>query len=376
MDTEGLSFLTYFLSFIVLLTPLVFVHEMGHFLVARLFKVKIDVFSIGFGREIFGWYDKHGTRWKISWVPLGGYVKFFGDASAASNPSEQIEEMSKAERAGSFHHKPLWQRALVILAGPLTNFVFAALIYASFNMIYGHAYSTPTVAGVAEDSGAAEAGLVPDDLITTINGNRISTFEDVVSVMQLNQGEPLALTIERGGEQMLITVQPKNDPLTDRFGNIYPRWRIGISGTIEVVERGPLSALYHGAVSTYDKSVLLLKGVSQMIMGLRPLKDMGGPLRIAELAGQVLNQGMPAFFSLMALISINLGLVNLFPIPMLDGGHLMFYGMEAARGKPVSLRVQEAGYLVGMSLVLTLMVFVTWNDLKAFKIIESISGLF
>lgn len=375
MESAEIGFFYYVVSFLAVLTPLIFVHEMGHFLVARYFGFKIDVFSIGFGREIFGWYDKHGTRWKVGWLPLGGYVKFFGDANAASTPSEAVQSMSAEERDVSFYHKPLAQRTAVIVAGPAINFLFAIIIFAGLFATYGQRATTPLIQGIAEGSGAEAAGLLSGDLVRSIGDENIDTFEDIITVMQFARGEVLDVTVDRGGQLLVLSVQPYNDPDEDRFGNRYDHWRLGITGQIEIQDRNIFEAFYYATDYTLDMTAAMLKGIGQMIIGVRSLDELGGPMRIAQFSGEQASQGFLSFISFMAIISINLGLVNLFPIPMLDGGHLLFYGMEAVRGKPVSVRMQEAGYLIGLTLVLSLMVFVTWNDLSAFRVFESLNGL-
>lgn len=377
MEIAEIGFVSYVASFLLLLTVLVFIHEWGHFSVARLLGVRVRTFSIGFGPEIFGWYDKKGTRWKISWIPLGGYVMFFGDAGVASNPDSTVQTMNAEDRAVSFHHQSLATKAAIIAAGPLINFAFAILVFAGLFMAYGQQYSTPVISSVIEDSAAFEAGLEQDDLIIAIDEETIDRFEQVSAAINMRPDQTLIFTVLRDQQEIRLAVTPRKNTEEDRFGNQYVAWRVGITGKIEVARRrNPLSALYHAALHTADMTHMMLSGIGQIILGIRSVDEMGGPLKIAQFSGQQASMGAVSFIAFMALISINLGLVNLFPIPMLDGGHLMFYGMEAIRGKPVSLRVQEFSMIVGMTLVIGLMIFLTWNDLNSFNVMESINRLF
>lgn len=377
MEVAQIGFASYVISFLVLLTVLVFIHEWGHFAVARFFGVRVRVFSIGFGPEIFGWYDKKGTRWKISWIPLGGYVMFFGDSNVASSPDSAVQEMSAEDRAVSFHHQSLAKKAAIIVAGPLINFAFAILIYAGLFMAFGQAFSTPIIESVLEQSAADVGGLEKGDLIVAIDEESIDRFEDVSTAINMRPGETLIFTVLRNEEEHQLSVTPRKEVQEDRFGHEYDRWLVGITGRVEIARwYNPVRALYQATLHTAKMTRLMLTGVGQVILGVRSVKELGGPLKIAQMAGEQASLGWESYIWLMAIISINLGLVNLFPIPMLDGGHLMFYGMEAIRGKPVSMKVQEFGYLVGMTLVLGLMVLLTWNDLNSFNVLESISRLF
>lgn len=354
------------IAFLALLTPLVFVHEMGHYLVARWNGVRVETFSIGFGPEIVGWNDSKGTRWKISWVPLGGYVKFFGDAGAASTPGEGLTEMTPEERAVAFHHKGLGQRAAIVAAGPIVNFLFAILIFAGFYVSYGQAVTQPVITGLAEGGAAETAGFQLGDRITTIDGDRIENFQDIVGHVVMYPEQRLLVTVERGDQLVDIAVVPKRHVEVDRFGNRYERGLLGIEGReTEIVSHGPISALWVSTVRTVELTETMLIGLGQVIMGVRSLDELGGPVKIAKFAGQQASLGFERFISFVALVSINLGLVNLLPIPMLDGGHLLYYGAEAVRGKPLSARVQEFGYMVGLALVLSLLIFLTWNDLTS-----------
>lgn len=377
MEAAEIGFVSYLLSFLVLLTVLVFIHEWGHFAVARMLGVRVRTFSIGFGPEIFGWYDKKGTRWKVSWIPLGGYVMFFGDAGVASNPDSAVETMSAEDRAVSFHHQSLPRKAAIIAAGPLINFAFAILVFAGLFMFYGQQYSTPVIASVVEQSAAAEAGLEQGDLIVAIDEESIDRFEEVSVAINMRPGQTLMFTVLRDEQEIELAVTPRKILEEDRFGNQYPKWLVGISGKVEIARRlNPVTAIYRATLHTADLTHMMLTGIGQIILGVRSVDELGGPFKIAQYSGQQASLGPISFIAFMALISINLGLVNLFPIPMLDGGHLMFYGMEAIRGKPISLKAQEFSMIVGMTLVIGLMVFLTWNDLNSFNVLESINRLF
>jgi regulator of sigma E protease len=378
MELATPGFIYTLVMFLVLLSVLVFVHEWGHFAVARRFGVKVDIFSIGFGPELFGWHDKHGTRWKISWIPLGGYVKFFGDAGASSNPDDDVlDGMSEADKAQSFHHKPLAQKAAIVAAGPLINFAFAIVVFAGLYMALGEPYSSTEITVVAEGSGAYEAGLIAGDRIIAVNGDAISRFDELQIIVGLNTGEELLMTILRGEETLILPVVPQRQLLEDRFGNQFEMYRIGVSsGPIEIAELGVFESVIRATTRTAELTQMMLITTGQIISGVRSLDEMGGPIRIAQFSGQRASLGIISFISFMALISINLGLVNLFPIPMLDGGHLMFYGLEAIKGKPVSARVQEMSFVIGMTLVLGLMVLLTWNDLNSFEVWDRIGQFF
>jgi regulator of sigma E protease len=377
MELAAPGFIYTVFNFLLLLTVLVFIHEWGHFSVARYFGVKVDVFSIGFGRELFGWNDKKGTRWKICILPFGGYVKFFGDANEASGVAEGLDEMSDEDKAVSFHHKPLAQRAAIVAAGPLVNFAFAILVFAGLFMTMGEPFSSSKISAISENSAAYEAGLMAGDEIVAVDGVEINRFSELQSIVSLNTGSELALEVAREGQVLDIFLTPKKTTLEDRFGNNFVVYRIGIqSGPVEIAELGFFQSIVRSVEHTGEITKMMLVSVGQMITGLRSLDEMGGPLKIAQFTGQSASLGIISFISFMALISINLGLVNLFPIPMLDGGHLMFYGIEAVKGSPVNEKVQEYSYLIGFVFVISLMVLLTWNDLGQFKVWESIGNFF
>lgn len=365
--------------FLVLLTPLVFVHEMGHFLVARWCGVRVEVFSIGFGRELFGFNDRHGTRWKFSLLPLGGYVRMFGMAANELEGGEgEPKEMSAADRKVSFAHKSVWRRAAIVVAGPAANFIFAVVVLGILYVSYGKTYRAPIIDEVMIDSAAHEAGLLPGDRIVAVNGSATDRFEDVAATIQLNLDQPLGLTVERASETLNISVRPRIVVEKDVFGNEHRIGRLGIRSVQagELLELGPLDAGAEAVRETYSLSVSMLTGVWQMITGVRSTEELGGVLRIAKISGDVAEVGLLSLVSLAVLLSINLGLINLFPVPMLDGGHLAFYAIEAVRGRPLSDGAQEWGLKIGLAMVLSLMLFATWNDLVYLEVGEKFRWLF
>ncbi|MFV3129171.1 RIP metalloprotease RseP [Niveispirillum sp. KHB5.9] len=372
----------YGVMFLVVLTILVFVHEMGHFLVARRNGVRVEVFSIGFGPEIFGRTDRHGTRWKFSLIPLGGYVKMFGDAGAASTPGAGLSKMSAADRAVSFHHKRVGQRMAIVVAGPAANFLFAILALAFMFMVYGQPYTPPVIREVLPEGAAAEAGMKAGDRIISMGGRDTPRFEDVLGVIVMNPGRTVSMVVERveaegaAPKQLELSVTPRPEKMEDRFGNIHTIGRLGVMRVSDEYRRQtPLTALWEAAKQTVQMTEGTLDGVWQMAMGMRSTAELGGPLRIAQMSGQVAQTGFVTMIWFVAVLSINLGLINLFPIPMLDGGHLLYYAVEAVRGRPLGERAQEYGFRVGLALVLTLMVFATWNDLVQLRVVDFVKGV-
>jgi regulator of sigma E protease len=363
--------------FVVVLTVLVFVHELGHYLVARWNGVKVEVFSIGFGPELFGWNDRAGTRWRVSLLPLGGYVKMFGDADpAGATQSDQVAVMTPAERAVSFHHKTVGQRAAIVAAGPAANFLFAVLVLGGLYMISGQPYTTPTVATVRAGSPAEGAGLRAGDRVVAIDGTPIQRFEEMQRIVALRPAERLELSVERDGAVSIIPVVTAAEDLVDRRGNIQRIGRLGVTSTqTAVVRHDPATAAWQAVRETWSVTVGTLVGLGQMIAGTRSTDEIGGVLRIADMTGQVSRDGVQQVIWFLALLSINLGLINLFPIPVLDGGHLMFYAAEAIRGKPLSRRVQDWGAMAGLAAVLSLFVFATWNDLVHLRVVAFLQGL-
>jgi regulator of sigma E protease len=454
--------------FLVVLTVLVFIHELGHFAVARWCKVRVEVFSIGFGPELFGWTDRTGTRWKFSWLPLGGYVRMFGqDANAIEG--DGARPLTDAERAVSFKDKKVSQRMAIVAAGPAANFLFAIVVLALVYMFAGKPYTDPVVGLVAPGSAAANAGLQTRDRVLSMNGSAVAEFSDIEMIVQLNLDEPLAITVDRAGQQLEFTAHPKVVPTKDYFGNSVKMVELGIAPHLEpvigevvansaadaaglqpgdrflelngtpvtdfgqvvttvresvdkpiamTVERagkeiqvtavpvivevkdetgktvriprlgiaaeapqtrikvGPVSATLAAGEEVYNQSVVMLTGLWQMVTGARSSEDIGGVLRIAKMSGDVAQIGTVSLILFSVMLSINLGLINLFPVPLLDGGHLVYYAAEAIRGKPLSERVQEFGLKVGLALVLSLMLFATWNDLVYLKVVDFVKSLF
>jgi regulator of sigma E protease len=352
------------LPFLVVLTVLVFVHELGHYLSARRNGVKVQIFSIGFGPELVGWTDRAGTRWKLSLIPIGGYVKMFGDADATSMPGESVEEMSEAEKAVSFFHKRLMQRAEIVAAGPAANFLFAIVVLAGFFMTVGQPFTPADIGEVIPGSAAERAGLQPKDRIVAIDDRAIERFEDIQQIVGLDAGEPLQMRVQRDGQELTLTATPSVEEEKDLFGHVHRIGRLGIKRTgTEFVRRDPVSAVWRAVGETWNIAAGTLQAAGQMVMGRRTADELGGPIAIAQMSGVVASVGIVDLIRFMALLSVNLGLINLFPIPILDGGHLMFYAAEAIRGRPLGQRAQEYGFRLGLALVLTLMIFVTWNDL-------------
>lgn len=380
---EVLGFIwNYGVMFLVVLTILVFVHEMGHFLVARRNGVRVEVFSIGFGPEIIGRTDRLGTRWKFSLIPLGGYVKMFGDAGAASTPGTGLDRMTPAQRAVSFHHKRVGQRMAIVAAGPAANFLFAILALAFMFMVYGQPYTPPVVREILPEGAAAEAGMKPGDRIVSMDGRETPRFEDVLGVIVMNPGRTVSMVVERieaeGAEpkRLELTVTPRAEKMEDRFGNIHTIGRLGVMrGNDEYRRQTPLTAIWEAGKETVRLTEGTLDAVWQMALGMRSTNELGGPIRIAQMSGQVAQTGFVTMIWFVAVLSINLGLINLFPIPMLDGGHLLYYAVEAVRGRPLGERAQEYGFRVGLALVLTLMVFATWNDLVQLRVVDFVKGV-
>jgi len=354
---------SYIIPFLVVLTVLVFVHEFGHYWVARRVGVHIETFSIGFGPEIVGITDRAGTRWKFSAVPLGGYVKMFGDANAASQADSE-RTFTPEERAVAFPFKRLHQRAAVVAAGPAANFVFAIVALGAVFALHGQPYTPAVVGQVEAESPAAEAGFLPGDRFVAIDGNSIERFEEVQRVVRLNPAERLTVVVRRDGERVTMQVTPEQRQVKDEFGNTHTIGLLGVTGSEVAYKRyDPASAVWEATQQTGRITGATVQAVGQIIMGERSADQLGGPVKIAQMSGEVADTGLTNLVWFMAVLSINLGLVNLFPIPMLDGGHLLFYAIEGVRGRPLGERAQEYGFRIGLALVLTLLVFVTWNDL-------------
>lgn len=366
---ENPGLLAYVVGFLLLLGPLVTIHELGHYLVGRWFGVRADSFSLGFGKEIAGWTDKRGTRWKLSLLPLGGYVQFAGDMNPASQPDAEWLKLPPAEREACFQAKPLWQRALIVLAGPAANFLFAIAILAAFLMAYGRVVALPEIGIVEPGSVAAQAGLKPGDRIVAVDGSEVDEFGDIARLIAPHPGERMTLEVVRGGEEFTIAATAARKVERDRFGNEFSRGYLGI-GPAEAAVRdvGPVQAVGLAVRQTGEMVGMMMTGIGQIVTGKRPMEELGGPLKIAKFSGEQLSLGWRAFVSFTAFISINLGFINLLPIPVLDGGHLAFYAAEAIRRRPASQRSQEWAFRTGVVFVVALMLLVTVNDLASLKL--------
>ena len=363
--------LSYILPFLLLILVVVFIHEYGHYYFAKRYGVGVTDFSIGFGKEIFGWNDKSGTRWKICWIPLGGYVKFFGDRNVFSQADQDkiLEKYDANERKKLFVLKPLYQRALIVFGGPLANFLLALVIFFSIYTFIGKDFTSAVINEVQKDSPAMLGGLKENDIILEIDGNEVKSIMDVSKFITLSIADVIDFKVKRSYDELLLKVKPKIILSEDNLGNKINKRIVGIklgpyNNEINHVKLGPAQAIYHAAYEVYYVSISSLKYVGGMIIGKADTSQLGGPIRIAKISGQVAEFGILAFISMMAYISISLGLVNLFPIPMLDGGHLMFYAFEKILGRPLSQKTQEGFFRIGMFLLLSLMFFTTFNDLK------------
>lgn len=364
----GDTFISYLLPFLFVLTVVVFFHELGHFLVARWCNVTVLVFSVGFGKEIFGFHDSKGTRWRLSWIPLGGYVKFLGDEDAASTPDrEALEEMTEAEKAGSFHNKSLGQRAAVVAAGPFANFILAIVIFASMFTFIGERQTPPIVDSVQEGSAAADAGFKAGDRVVSINGESIENFAEMQRIVAISADTELTIVVNRSGTEIPLKATPRRTETKDGFGNTIRRGLLGVRRSASaddwVLEKhDPATAVWMGVKETYFVISRTLHYLYEVVTGKEAADQLGGPIRIAQVSGQVASAGFLALLNLAAILSVSIGLINLFPIPMLDGGHLLFYAIEAVRGRPLSERTQDIGFKIGLAFVLMLMIFATWND--------------
>lgn len=366
------GFLTgYIVPFVLVLSLLVFVHEMGHYLVGRWSGIRILAFSVGFGPELVGFTDKHGTRWKLSAIPLGGYVRFFGDEDASSKPDDQtLAAMSDEERARSFAGAKLWKRAATVAAGPIANFILAIAIFTVLFSIYGRSVADPVVAEVKPGSAAAIAGIVPGDLLVAIDGGKVETFDDVRRYVSIRPEQKINVTVERNGEKLDIPMVPVRTDMTDQFGNKIEIGLIGIVtnqevGHFRVQTYSPTEALREGTIQTWHIVTGTFKYIGNLVSGYMKPDQLGGPIRVAQASGQMATLGVAAVLQLAAVLSVSIGLLNLMPVPVLDGGHLMFYAIEAVRGKPLGSAAQDIAFRIGLAMVLGLMVFATWNDISA-----------
>ncbi|MEQ8296552.1 MAG: RIP metalloprotease RseP [Nitratireductor sp.] len=368
IGTNGLLIGT-IVPFLFVLTVVVFVHEMGHYLIGRLCGIGVNAFSIGFGPELVGFTDSHGTRWKLSAIPLGGYVKFVGDMSATSQPdSEEMEALSESDRARAFHLQPVWKRAATVVAGPLFNFLLTIAVFAVMFAAYGRFVSEPIVSEVRADSPAAAAGFLPGDRFVSVDGSKVETFADVQRLVSGRAGDELTFVMLRQGEEVLLRATPESTEQTDALGNTIKVGIIGVvsspeAGQPRAVEYGPLEAVGEAVTETGYIIVRTGQFLKRFVAGREDRCQLGGPVRIADMAGKAASKGFEWLIQLVALLSVGIGVLNLLPVPPLDGGHLVFYAVEAATGRPVSERVTEAVYRAGLLLVLVFMGFVFWNDI-------------
>lgn len=351
-------------GFLLMITPIVFFHELGHFLAARLCGVRVETFSIGFGREIFGWMDRHGTRWKISALPLGGYVRFLGDADALGTPDpEALAKLDDKERARSFLGKPVYQRALIAASGPLANFLLAIVIFSALFMTAGRFVIPPRVDRVLPNSAAAAAGIRPGDMIVAVEGDDVASYEQLQQVLLSDGGRTIAVTLVRAGHRLTVDATPRLTDVTDRFGNKYRMGRLGIEtkGRATLVRYGPLGAVAAACDEVASIVRMTFRSRDQLFAG--NTSQLSGVIGIAKLSGQVASESLLDLIGLAALISVSIGLVNLFPIPPLDGGYLLYYAFEAVLGRPLGERAQDVGFRIGLAVVFGLMILATWNDL-------------
>jgi regulator of sigma E protease len=353
------------LAFVVVLGVLIFVHELGHYLAARWRGVHVERFSIGFGRAIASWNDRRGCEWRIGWIPLGGYVKMHGMEHAGDTQPEP----GSFRPGESFHEKSVGDRAIVVAAGPAFNFLLAAILFAFVFAVHGKPVGTTAVQTVVAGSAAERAGIAPGDRILGLDGQRIARFDELQRHIQPRAGQPVEILLRRGESEIKVVATPAARPEDGRG-------MLGITGgAIERQRLDPFSAALEGTWHMVSVSGQTLVGVWQMITGTRGSEEIGGPLRIAQLSGEVAEMGFLTLVTFIAVLSVNLALINLFPIPILDGGHLVFYAAEAIRGRPLTARTQEYAFRGGFALLITLMIFATWNDLTQLGIVRWFSGL-
>jgi regulator of sigma E protease len=366
----GTAVWSFVVPFLFVLTIIVFFHELGHFLVARWCGIRVLVFSVGFGPELVGFNDRHGTRWKLSAIPLGGYVKFFGDENAASVPdTNALAAMNSDERQVSFFHKSVAARAAVVAAGPIANFLLAIAIFATIFAIYGKQEIAARVDKVSADSAAAVAGFQRGDLVLSINGRTIETFRDMQEIVSTNADERLEFVVDRGGAKVVLRATPRLVEEKDNFGNVYRIGRLGLSAPdtpqdIKTRKLGPLEAIGEAGRQVWFVVDQTFAYLGKLVVGRASTKEIGGVVRIAQMSGQAASLGFTFLMNWAGLISVSIGLLNLFPIPLLDGGHLLFYAIEAVRGRPLSERVQEVGFRIGFAIIVMLMIFTVWNDVS------------
>ncbi|HWC56408.1 MAG TPA: RIP metalloprotease RseP [Sphingomicrobium sp.] len=363
------------IAFVCALGPLIFFHEMGHYLVARLFGIPAEIFSIGFGRELVGWTDRRGTRWKVAWLPLGGFVKFVGDMSPASNPAE-LESVPPELRDRVFQVRPVWQRFLVVLAGPIANFILAIIIFAAFFTILGAPATTNVVAKVKPNTAAAAAGIEQGDRILSVAGIETPTFTDLLNVVSVRPNEKVIIAVERSGSVHQVQVTLTSDQIKDSYGRTFSRGLLGVFPEAGVLKPLPVFTAIPTAVEyTWRWVRTMVDGLAQIIRGRVSPKELGGPITIATVAGESISNGPLSFVSLVALLSINLGFINLLPVPVLDGGHLFFYAVEAIQRRPVSAKALDWAFRGGIAIILALMVFLTVNDLASLGLWDRLQRL-
>lgn len=355
-------------AFLFVITMVVFFHELGHFLMARLFGVKVETFSVGFGKEIFGWTDRLGTRWKVSWLPIGGYVKFAGDANAASQPDAELaDKMSAEERKGALLFKPIYQRALVAASGPLANFLLAIVILTGLTLYAGHTVIAPVIGQVTKGSPAEAAGIRSGDRVTRIDDTVITDFQQLPEIISVSGGVPLAVGVHRGNQDITLHITPRLTKIKDMLGNDTSQMVIGVrpdpKAPLTQIHYGPVGAFAAACTQTWSIFKNTLLGIGQMIAGHTSPDQLRGPVGIANMTRQVADFGFLALLNLAAVLSVSIGLANLFPIPLLDGGHLLYYACEAVLGRPLGARAQDVGFRLGLVVVLGLMLLTTWNDL-------------
>lgn len=373
-DNPGILFTI--LAFLLVIGPLIFVHELGHYLVGRWCGVKADAFSIGFGREIAGYTDSRGTRWKLGWIPMGGYVKFAGDMNPASQPTPEWLALPPEERARTFQAKAIWQRFLIVLAGPLTNFLVAIGIFMVFFAVYGVPRTPATISAVTAGSPAERAGFQPGDRVVAVAGRAVGTFDEFADMIRFRPDERLKIDIARGRAITSLFVIPAADIERDRFGNEFRKGSIGVVSGPQVIEPVSFAELPVEATrQTFGIVQTMVDTLGQIVTGRRSVKELGGPIKIAQVSGQQASLGLLNFVMLIALVSINLGFINLLPIPMLDGGHLVFYLFEGIARRPVPEKAMEWAFRSGLAVLLSFMIFVTLNDILSLGALERLAGL-
>lgn len=374
LPSPGLLFTI--VSFLLVIGPLVFFHELGHYLVGRWCGIHAETFSIGFGREIFGWTDRRGTRWKVGWMPLGGYVKFAGDMNAAGLPSEEWLMLPAEERARTFQAKPVWQRFLVVAAGPAANYLLAIVLFMGIFAVVGQPKTLPVVGGLEAGMPAQRAGILPGDRILSIDDTSMNSFEDIGRYVSLRPNQPMSLVVQRGDATLNLQVRSAGADHADQFNNKARLGKLGIKSASVAIEKVPLAQLPGLAVQqSWDMTKMMVLTLKQLIVGQRSVEELGGPLRVAQISGQQASLGWLPVLWLMAVISINLGFINLLPVPMLDGGHLLFYLIEGVRRQPLKPKSQEWAFKAGLAALLMLMLMVTLNDLASFGLWSRLGGL-